>query len=137
VSSSIKYAGDISSLQAEMEEPMTELYKTLVGAENISKEARNALKHMQITLPRPRVIANGNNSENLRTSKEVAELLGEMYYGAEPAEEDVEAKKEFILRVCKDITTFFDWNNTDEIKKEVDVKYHPPKKTEEDTSSEV
>lgn len=137
VSSSIKYAGDISSIQSEIEEPMTELYKTLVGAENITEKAKNALQYMKITLHRPRVIANGNNSENLRTSKEVSELIGELYYGAEPEEKDILAKKEFILRVCKDITTFFEWNRMDEIKSEVDVKFHGPIKTEEDSTTEV
>lgn len=136
VSSSIKYAGDISSIQSDLESPLTDLYRDVCLDSNLSDEVKRYIPHMIVTLPRPRVITNGNNNENIRTSKESAEMIAEMYFGADPKETDNEARKKFILELCKDTVTYFDWTKVDEIYNKVNISSHGPKENIDTSDSD-
>lgn len=131
VSSSIKYAGYISAIQTDFEEPLTDLYRDLLKNSNLSEECKAVLPQMKITLPRPKVISNTNSNENIRVGKEIAELIGELYYGTDTSPENMEAKRAFILETCKDIINFYDWAEADARKEKVDTKEHGPKKPDE------
>lgn len=132
VSSSIQYAGFVGSLQIDLEEPTTELYRTLLNYSNLSEECRNAIPHVKIELPRPKVLSNTNNGENVRVAKELADIIGELYYGQEVKPEDIESKAKFVLETCKELLTFYDWTAADARKSEMDAKYHPPKNPAEE-----
>lgn len=134
VSSSIQYAGFVGSLQIDLEEPTTELYRTLLNYSNLSEECRNAIPHVKIELPRPKVLSNTNNGENVRVAKELADIIGELYYGQEVKPEDIESKAKFVLETCKELLTFYDWAAADARKSEMDAKYHPPKNPAEEQS---
>ena len=134
VSSSIKYAGYVSSIQSDMEDPLTDLYRALTLSHNLPESAASYIPHMYVGLPRPKVVTNGNNNENIRTGKELSEMIAALYYGEEADANDAEAKRQFILETCKNLITFYNWDDADKLKKDVDVKYHGPKKTEEGTT---
>lgn len=126
VSSSIKYAGDVSSLQSDLEGPTTSLYRDLGLDSTMPEEAKRYIPHLFIRLPRPKVISNTNNNDNVRIGKEIAEMIAEIFYGQEPKSEDITAKQQFILEVCKDIMEYIDWNKYEQIKEKVDVRFHGP-----------
>lgn len=134
VSSSIKYAGVVSSIQMDLEEPTTEFYQDLLMHTNLPEECKNVIPHIKFLLPRPKVVSNLNNSENIRVGKEIAELISELYYGVESKTTDADAKREMTLAVCKKLITFFEWDEMDEIRKTTDERHHGPKKQDENAS---
>lgn len=133
ISSSIQYAGFVGSLQIDLEEPMTDLYHDLLYNSNLNEECRNAIPHVHIELPRPKVLANTNNGENVRVAKELADIIAELYYGTEVKPEDVKAKAAFVLETCKELLTFYDWAEADARKNKIDAQHHEPKNPMSDT----
>lgn len=134
VSSSIQYAGFVGSMQSDLEDPLTDLYQNLLEYSNLSAEAKHIIPHLKIELPRPKVLTNTNNSENIRTAKEIADLIGELYYGVDTKPEDAKAKAEFILETCKDLVTFYDWAEADKRKSSANTKNHTPTNPNESVS---
>lgn len=135
VTSNIKYAGFCSSIQGDLEVPTTELYRDLLRHTSLSEEQKNMIDHMYVKLPRAKVITNNNSAESMSTAKQLAEMVAELYYGAEPAPEDLEARKQFILETMKEICTYFDWTGADTRKNKADTEHHGPKKEEGTTET--
>lgn len=127
VSSSIRYASDVSSQQSDLEEPMTRLYRDLCYDSNLSDEAKRYLPYLEISLPRPKVVANTNNNDSIRIGKENAEMIANMFYGEEPKTEDVTAKQQYILAACKETLPYIDWSRFEKLKEEIDTRFHGPK----------
>ena len=137
ITSNIKYAGFCSSIQADLEVPSTDLYRDLLRATNLSDEQKNLIDHMNFKLPRAKVITNNNSAESIGTAKQLAEMIAEIYYGAEPAPEHLESRRQFILDTMKEICTYFDWTEADKRKTDSDKTTHGPKKEEgTDTGTE-
>lgn len=134
ISSSIQYAGFVGSLQIDLEEPMTDLYHELLYNSNLNEECRNNIPHVRIELPKPKVLANTNNGENVRVAKELADIIAELYYGTEVKPEDAKAKAAFVLETCKELLTFYDWVEADARKSKIDAQNHPPKNPSEESS---
>lgn len=126
VSSSIKYAGYISSLQIDLEDPLTDLYRDLLMNSPLPEDCKVLIPQIKIQLPRPRVVSNTNSNENIRIGKETAELIGELFYGIETDPKDAEAKRNFILEICKDLINFYDWAGAEELKDKMNSKHHGP-----------
>lgn len=135
VTSNIKYAGFCSSIQADLEGPTTELYRDLLRNTSLSDTQKGLIDHVHFALPRPKVIINNNNAESMSTAKQIADMIAEMYYGADTAPEDAEAKRQFILDTMKEICTYFEWTEADARKERVDAATHGPKKSEESTDN--
>lgn len=139
ITSNIKYAGFCSSIQGDLEVPTTDLYRDLLRATSLTDEQKNALDHMYFKLPRAKVITNNNSAESMSTAKQLAEMIAELYYGAETDPNDIESRRQFILETMKEICTYFDWTEADSRKDRADTHTHGPKKDEAaatDTGSE-
>lgn len=110
ISANIKYAGHICSLDSDLEEPTTELYKKLIANSNLNddlkKETINVIK---FKLPRPKVAANNNNSDFLNTVIQTANSIADTYLG-EKDDKNIEARKEVIKAYCRSEAPFIDWD---------------------------
>lgn len=82
VSANIKFAGHVASLQSDVEEPTTILYKKLVEHSNLTDEQKAiCAESLEIQLPRPRVLINSNNNEYISQLDQAAEAIADMFVG--------------------------------------------------------
>lgn len=138
ITSNIKYAGFCSSIQADLEVPTTELYRDLLRYTTLSENQKNMIDHTYVKLPRAKVITNNNSAESMSTAKGLAEMIAELYYGAEVNPDDADSRRQFILETMKEICSYFDWSEADARKDKADTEHHGPKKEESvgDTSTD-
>lgn len=116
VSDNIKVAGRVATLQTDVEKPITELYKALVADSDMDEELKtNVQNGFQFKLPRPRILANQNNSEALNTAYQNAQLIANILIGEdanEPA--DMRLKQHIIEAITKDDTPFIQWKEIEQ-----------------------
>ena len=122
VSANIKFAGRVASLQADLEIPTTELYKKICENSNMSGECKAVcLQSLEIKLPRPRVLVNGNNNDYVRTIVETAEAIVDTALGRdsitdkEVFKNGVQMKEKTIYQIVRKSSPFIDWEEIDEI----------------------
>ena len=130
VSANIKFAGRISTLQADLEEPTTELYKKICENSNMSDECKAICsQNLEIKLPRPRVLVNGNNGDYVRTIVETAEAVADVVLGRdsvsnpEVMKNGAVIKEKVMYEIVRENTPFMDWDNIDDIVEKVIAQY--------------
>ena len=130
VSANIKYAGRISSLQADLEDPTTELYKRICQNSNMSNECKRiCMQSLEIKLPRPKVLINGNNNEYVRTVVETAESIADTALGRdsitdkEVMKNGVQIKEKVVYDIVRKSSPFIDWEEIDDIVKKRKAEY--------------
>lgn len=122
VSAHIKFAGRVSTLQGELEEPTTLLYKKIALNSNLTEDQKNiVLQSMEVKLPRPRVRTNENNGEFLRAIQETAETEADLILGRDTVQESqnnedktknlVPVKEKLMLYIAKKNSPFIDWDD--------------------------
>lgn len=126
VSANIKFAGRIASLQADLEEPTTMLYKRICENSNMTDECKRICSQsLEIKLPRPKVLVNGNNSDYVRTVVETAEAIADTALGRdsvtdkEVMKNGVQIKERVVHEIVRRSSPFIDWEEIDEIVKNV------------------
>lgn len=130
VSANIKFAGRIASLQSDLEEPTTLLYKKICENSNMSEECKRiCAQSLKISLPRPKVLINGNNNEYVRTIVETAESIVETVLGRdsitdkEVMKNGVQMKEKAIYQIVRKSSPFIDWDDIDEIIENVKAEF--------------
>lgn len=118
VSANIKFAGRVSSLQADLESSTTDLYKILISNSQLSDDLKKkCLSNFSYKLPRPKVLVNSNNSEFLQTLMSTAQTVTSIYLGdkanSDPAMASV--KDEMVKNIVMQNAPFFDWNSVGDI----------------------
>ena len=126
VSDNMKVAGRVATLQTDMEKPITELYKALVENSDMSDEMKTAIQNgFQFKLPRPRILANQNNSEALNTAYQNAQLIANIIVGEDANEpDDMKLKKSIIEKIVRNESPYIQWGMIDSLvnQAKIDVK---------------
>lgn len=129
VSANIKFAGRIASLQSDLEEPTTLLYKKLCEHSNLTDDQKAiCAQSLEIKLPRPRVLVNSNNNEYVSGLIQTAEALAETALGRDTIADmeknpnGTRIKELLILRIVKNDSPFIDWDELMEFKKEAELE---------------
>lgn len=112
--SNIKFAGRISSLDSDLEEPTTRLYIKMILDSTLPEDLKNrAVRGFQFKLPRPKVLTNANNSEYLSTMLSNAQTLGDIMLGQNDGETPDPLKPlykdAFVKEYIVANTPFIDW----------------------------
>ena len=130
VSANIKFAGRVSSLQSDLEEPTTLLYKRICENSSMSDECKRICRQsLKISLPRPKVLVNGNNSEYVRTIVETAESIAETALGRDSVTDKeimkngVQIKEKVVRDIVRKSSPFIDWEEIDEIVEQAKAEY--------------
>lgn len=123
VSDNIRVAGRVASLQADLEAPSTELYRVLIRDcamdDTLKAQVVNSL---EFSLPRPRVLANQNNSEAINTAYQNAQTIANVLYGEDMQDEQAQASKtEFVQLAVEDEIPYLNWEKYREMKKQADA----------------
>lgn len=118
VSANIKFAGRVASLQSDVEEPTTILYKKLVENSNLTDEQKAiCAQSLEIKLPRPRVLINSNNNEYIQNVQQAAEGIANLMIGQESAADNTilpngpQIKEKLMCKIAKRDSPFLDWDD--------------------------
>lgn len=130
VSDNIHVAGRVASLQSDFEGPTTQLYRALIDdsdmEDTIKAQISNTLK---FKLPRPRILANQNNSEALSTSYQNGQTIANIMLGEDSNDpKDMRIKNRVVQKFVQRETPFIKWDEIEE-----DVKQARSEITAEDT----
>ena len=116
VSDNIVVAGRVASLQGDLEVPTTELYRAMIDDCDMDETLKSKARMVNFKLPRPRILANQNDSDAINTSYQNAQAIANMMIGEDATEpDDMKLKKEFVqLQVEQDVP-YIDWNAKKEL----------------------
>lgn len=117
-SANIRYAGRIASLQTDLEDPTTELYKILLTHSGLSNELKQiCLSSLEFKLPRPKVLKNNNDAEFLTSLVSLADAAATIVIGQSKAndENSIELKDELMRLIVRERSPFFNWNEIDKM----------------------
>lgn len=141
VSANIKFAGRISTLQAELEEATTDFYRILCKNSKMSDDCKTICEQsLEIKLPRPRVLANTNNGDYVRSIVETAEAIADLALGRESAsnpeimKNGAKIKEKIMYQYAKENSPFIDWVEIDAMVQRIIAEYSA-NKTEPKSSS--
>lgn len=137
-SANIKWAGRTSSLQADLEDPTTKVYRILITNSDLNDDLKTkCLNNFAFKLPRPKALSNSNNSDFLRTALENANTISEILLGASSNNnpEDVKIKEELIRSIMKNEALILNWGELDEMLKVAKLKVEANKKINVEDSS--
>jgi hypothetical protein len=117
VSDNIHVAGRVASLQSDLEEPTTELYKALIQDSDMDDGLKSqVINNLSFKLPRPRILANQNNSEALGTAYQNAQTIAGVMMGEDANEpDDMKIKSKFTEKVVRRETPFIQWDDMDQL----------------------
>lgn len=118
VTANIKFAGRVSTLQSDLEDPTTDLYKRLLENSNLDDDLKNkAIPTFEFKLPRPRVNANANLSDYLSTVQQMANTLADIMMGTdETAYPNFGmVKEELVRQIIINYLPFVNWNDNKEM----------------------
>lgn len=123
-SANIKFAGRTSTLQSDLEEPSTQLYRYIIKNSALADDLKNiCISGLTFKLPKPKVLINGNNSDFIRTIVECAQQVADSYV---PQDTDMKNAKvirsQLMLAIVKENAPFFNWTRTDEMFEDILVK---------------
>jgi len=115
VSANIKFAGRVTTIQSDLEDPTTRLYKTLVVNSALSDNLKSICEAgLEFKLPAPKVLVNGNNNDYIRSSIETATSVADIYVSQDSTlPKAKEIKDELTLAIVKETALFFDWDKVD------------------------
>ena len=126
VSANIKFAGRISTIQADLEEATTELYKKICMNSNLSDECKTiCAQNLEIKLPRPRVLVNGTTGDYIRSILETAEAITDVVLGRDSVsnpdvmKNGVQIKEKIMLEIVKKNSPFLQWEDIEEMVEQV------------------
>lgn len=132
VSDNVRVAGRVASLQSDFEPATTELYRVLIQDSDMDESLKSALVNsLQFKLPRPRILANQNNSEALGTAYQNAQTIADIKLGQDTGDEEMAKRRtKFIEGIVRRETPYLQWNELDAIyeKAQIDVVAEDVKK---------
>jgi len=142
VSAHIKYAGRIAGLQSDLEPPTTELYKRICENSNLSDEQKLICQQsLTIGLPRPKVLKNSNNADYMDTVVRNAESIADLMIGRDSATnpdtlpDGTVMKEKLMLRIAKEDADFIEWDQIEEMLRDVKIEIAEEKAKKENEIS--
>lgn len=124
VTANIKFAARVATLQSDLEESTTELYKALIRTSNMPDDLKTKVcSSFEFKLCRPRVLANANMGDYLSQLDTVTQSLGRLYLGEnDQGPEDEELRKLFNRELAMQFLPFVSWGDYEEIYQKCKVK---------------
>lgn len=120
VSANIKFAGRVASIQSDLEDATTTLYKRILLNSSLSDNLKEIIaESLEIKLPRPRVLTNSNNNDYVQSIVQTAEIIADVALGRDTVQnqEDnpngVKIKEQLMYSITKDSAPFVDWDDID------------------------
>ena len=133
-SSHIGFAGNVAGLQTDFEEPTTSLYKRIISNLDISDDIKNkVIPIFEFRLPRPKALSCTNNNEILDAAANFADKFANLKYG-DVDETNKEKIKRLKFEIVKDKAPFVDWDNLEQIAKNVELEVST---ISEDSTSDI
>jgi hypothetical protein len=123
VSANIKFAGRIASIDSDLEEPTTQLYRILLQNSALSPEVKNTAKTLAFKLARPKALSNTNSADFLQNITSTANLIADTIMGQnQNNDEKIQNIKETIVKeIVKTNTPFLDWSSIEELYKQARI----------------
>lgn len=124
ISDNINFATKISSYQADLEEPMTTFYRKLIESSTLPEDAKQiAVDNLEVKLPRPSVLANSNNSEQLQTLSSLAQLGANVMVGDNNQDPNAGILKDKLAKaIIVTNSPFFDWEKVEKLYKDIQME---------------
>ena len=124
VTANIKFAGRVATLQSDLEDPTTEVYKRLIANSNLDESLKSkVIPNFEFKLPRPRVNANANMSDFLSQMQSFASMMADITFGSDEStmENFQLVREEFIRKFIMEYLPFFDWKSVQDMIKAAQV----------------
>ena len=123
VTANIKFAGRVATLQSDLEEATTDLYKALLKSSNLSEDLKKkVIPTFEFKLCRPRVLTNSNMADYLSQMESVTTSLARIYLGDNDADDAAaEIRRKFAQEIAMQLLPFVSWGDFEEILKKVKV----------------
>lgn len=124
ISDNINFATKISSYQADLEEPTTALYRKLAENSSLPDVAKQiAVEKLEVKLPRPSVLANSNNSDQLQTLSSLAQLASGVVVGENNQDPNAPTLKDKLTKaIVVTNSPFFDWEKVESLYKDIQME---------------
>jgi hypothetical protein len=121
VSDNIRFAGRVSSLDSDLENSTTILYRNILKNSSISDELKTITDQIFFKLPRPKVISNTNNSEFLQTLQSAVQIIVDSYIGnnSNNDEKIQKIKEKMVKEIIIKNSPYLDWEDLNNIYKKV------------------
>lgn len=124
-SANIKFAGRVSSLDSDLENGTTRLYKILIENSKLPDELKTqCLSEFEFVLIRPKALAASNNSDYMRTVLENANTIADILIGqsnlSEPKNQKI--KDGVVRRLVRSDSQFLPWDEYDKILESVKLE---------------
>ena len=138
VSANIKFAGRVASLQSDLEDATTLLYKKICMNSGLSDAQKTlVMENLKIELPRPRVLTNSNNGEYVQSIVQTAESIADVALGRDTIQDTekvpngLKIKEQLMYSITRDSAPFIDWDNVEKEKERIMLEYSEQKKSED------
>lgn len=144
VSGNLKFASRVSTLQSDLEEPTTELYKKLLATSNLSDELKaKAISQFEFKLCRPRVLTNSNMADYLSQIQSITDTLSTLVIGQDDENPDAnKIKQKFNLKIASKLLPFLEIDDYLDMAKQASIEvvkekdFDANKSSEDDTSED-
>lgn len=143
VSANIEFAGWIASLQSDVEDPTTTLYKKLVENSNLTDDQKAiCAEGLEIQLPRPRVLINSNNNEYIQNIEQAADAIADLMIGRDSVSDEnkikngIRIKEKLKLMIAKKDSPFIEWDDYESMYKEAVLAVEEESVRKDDKNSE-
>jgi len=116
ITANIKFAGRVATLQSDLEDPTTDLYRVLIRNSNLDEKLKEKIvPNFYFKLPRPRVNANANLNDYLSSMQATANTMVDIQLGTDESiiHNFQLVREELIRQTVKDKLPFIDWNEQD------------------------
>ena len=113
VTANIKFAGRVATLQADLEDPTTDLYRMLIQSSTLDDELKKkALLGFRFKLCRPRVLTNINMSDYLSQMDQITRAIASMFLGdQDQGPDDEKLRRKFVQILAGELLPFIKWED--------------------------
>lgn len=113
VTANLKFAGRVATLQSDLEDPTTDLYKKLLWGSALSDDLKQkVIPQFKFKLCRPNVLRNVNMADYLSQSEQIGRSISNLYMGeTDERPDDAKIRREFTKLNTRENLPFVDWDN--------------------------
>ena len=113
VTANIKFAGRVASLQSDLEEATTKLYKKLLETSTLDDDLkRKVIPNFKFKLCRPRVLTNINMSDYIQQMEQVTRAISNLFLGEQDnGPDDEKLRRKFIQIMSAEFLPFIKWDD--------------------------
>jgi len=124
VTANIKFAGRVASLQSDLEEPTTDVYKGLIATSNLPDDLKKkVIPTFEFKLCRPKVLTNTNMADYLSQIESVTNSIARLYLGENDADDDaIDLRRRFVKEISTQYLPFISWDEFEGLLQKIKVE---------------